>query len=203
VESNENHFTITYQVSELIPELIAGVLIHDAEGNVIGGTNTMYQKIDVPQEVGRPTQVTLKLFYKLSPGTYSVSAALARSDRPGFHYDWVDRAVLFRIEAPRTVESRVEKFARQAFHPISQRFFARLQSVLQPIEGRLGMLQAVTHNVRDRVAGMHDSMVALRAGQEALRTQVAELSRQRAGEHAHSESTPEPCTSSREEPVNS
>jgi hypothetical protein len=203
-ESGENYFTITCQVSEIIPQLIAGVLIHDSEGNVMGGTNTMYQKVDVPQEVGRPTEVTLKLFIKLAPGTYSVSAALARDDRPGFHYDWVDRAVLFRVEAPRTVESRVEKLARQAFRPISQRFFTRLQSILQPIEGRLALLQAVTHNVRDRVASMHDSIVALRFGQEALRTQLAELSRQKAGEHAHdSQSTPEPCTSSRKEPVNS
>jgi hypothetical protein len=204
MENGENNFTIRYQVRELIPELIAGVLIHDSEGNVIGGTNTMYQKVNVPQEVGRPMQVTLKLFNKLAPGTYSVSAALARSDRPGFHYDWVDRAVLFRIEAPRTVESRMEKLARQAFRPISQRFITRLQSVLQPIEGRLGMLQAVTHNVRDRVAGMHDSIVALRTEQEALRTQLAELSQKQAREHVHdSERTPEPCTSSREEPVNS
>jgi hypothetical protein len=204
VENGENYFTITYQVSELIPELIVGVLVHDSEGNVVGGTNTMHQKIDVPQEVDRPTQVALKFFNKLAPGTYSVSAALARGDRPGFHCDWVDRALLFRIEAPRTVESRVEKFARQAFRPISQRFFTRLQSVLQPIEGRLGMLQAVTHNVRDRVASMHDSIVALRAGQDALRTQVAELSRRQAGEHVHdSERTSQPCTSSSEEPVKS
>jgi hypothetical protein len=202
LESSENKFTITYQVSEIVPELIAGVLLHDAEGNVIGGTNTMFQKIELSQEVGRPTQVTLKLFSKLGPGTYSVSAALARSDRPGFHYDWVDRAVLFRIDAPPRVESRMEKFAHKALRPISKRFFARMEAHLQPIEGRLGMVQAITANVRDRVASLHDSVIALRAEQDQLRSQLAQLSRQQPIQDAErAELAEQRCTSSKGEPV--
>jgi hypothetical protein len=203
VENGENQFTITYQVSEIIPALVAGVLIHDSDGNVVCGTNTIYEKIEIPQRAGRPMQVTFKFFKKLAPGIYSISAALARSDRPGFHYDWVDRAVLFWIEAPQTFDSRVEKFAKQAFRPISQRLFTSLQSYLQPIEGRLGMLQAITHNVRDRVASMNDSIVALRAGQDELRTQVIQLLRQQERELVRdSECPPQPCTSSKGEPVN-
>jgi hypothetical protein len=200
--NGENKFTITYQVDEIIPELIAGVLLHDSEGNVIAGTNTMYEKLEVPQEVGRPKQVSLRLHSNLAPGTYSVSAALARSDRPGFHYDWVDRAVLFRIEPPHTVESRMEKFAHKALRPISKRFFARMESHLQPIEGRLRMIEAIMANVRDRVASLHDSVMTLRAGQDELRMQMAQLSvQQLVPGSERTELAAQRPTSSKEEPI--
>jgi cell division protein FtsB len=202
--SSQSEFTITYQVSEIIPDLIAGVLLHDSEGNVIAGTSTMLEELVVPQEVSRSSQVKLKLHGQLAPGTYSVSAALARSDRPGFHYDWVDRALLFRIDPPpRTVESRMEKLAHKALRPISKRFFARLETHLQPIESRLGMVQAVTSNVRDRVASLHESVVALRAEQTELRKQLAQLSQQQLVQGSERSELSAERSSSKEEPVSS
>jgi hypothetical protein len=195
---DETTVTVSYKSRESIAELIVGVLFVDGEGNALFGTNTMIEKMKLAPEPDREERIVFKFTHRFHPGTYSISAALARSDRPGFHYDWMDRATVFHIDPPPTVESRVERFAKKTLRPISNRVFASLETHLRPIESKLGLLQGTTAGVRDRVAGLHDAVGALRAAQDEFRQELLRLSQQQsemmqssAGlDRAHTRSSP-------------
>ena len=95
--------TVEYRAgNNTIEDLVAGILLHDADGNVVYGTNTLVENIALRTSQGGEGQVCFVLECELASGLYSITAALAHRWRTGAHYDWVDRATVCEIHARRT-----------------------------------------------------------------------------------------------------
>ena len=176
--------TVTYAIAEPIPEVIVGVVIHDAEGRVACGPLTKVDKL--PLEPRGERQVTFHVARDFAPQTYSVTAALESVDRPGVRYDWIDRATTFYVAAPPKLESwskRVAtRLAKVIVGPFSRPVWARLQAHLQPVEEKLGLLERATAGVRDRVIELSDAVARLTEPQRELRQELGHPNRPQAGE---------------------
>lgn len=95
---NRVEVTIAYGTRVQLRGLMAGIMIFNAEGVVQFGTNTWIENAPLRHEPGADCRVTFEMECGLAPGIYSVTAALGDFHRPGFHFDWVDRAALFQVE---------------------------------------------------------------------------------------------------------
>lgn len=89
---------IYYRTHERIPELVAGIMILSAEGDVLYGTNTWIEKVELRQEASGDGSIRFDLEGELVPGVYSVTVALGHANEAGFHHDWMDRAAVFQTE---------------------------------------------------------------------------------------------------------
>lgn len=91
---------IDFETSRELPELSVGILIRDALGNDVFGTNSFHHGL---QNVGRGDGGTRRVTFvfdslALGRGGYSVTAALhTRDTHLANNYDWWDRAVVFQI----------------------------------------------------------------------------------------------------------
>jgi hypothetical protein len=92
--------TIDYSTRIPIPGLMAGIMVVNANGEVLYGTTTWIEQVELVQQPGAICRVAFEVDCSVAPGLYSVGAALAHPDRPGFHYDWIDRAAMFSVPAP-------------------------------------------------------------------------------------------------------
>ncbi len=97
--------TVDYWAGKQMTDLMAGILIHDADGNVVYGTNTMLESVPLEISAGGEGQVRFLLRCDLPSGLYSVTGALAHCWQPGAHYDWIDRATVFQVHAHRAQPS--------------------------------------------------------------------------------------------------
>jgi hypothetical protein len=97
-------------------ELCLGVLVTDAEGSIVWGTNTAIDHLDLCYEVGSDSRATFLVDCELPAGVYSVAVALSEQRRLGFHEHWIDNAGLFtvspsRVDGVRSVHSaRLQQF---------------------------------------------------------------------------------------------
>jgi Wzt C-terminal domain len=90
--------TVDYHAAEQRKELMAGILLHDADGAVVYGTNTMLEGIALEISAEGEGQVQFLLSCDLRSGLYSVTAALAHPWQTGAHYDWIDRATMCQLQ---------------------------------------------------------------------------------------------------------
>lgn len=93
----------------LIPELVAGIMVLSADGDVVYGSNTWLENVRLAHAPGEDFQISFELECGLAPGLYSVTAALSHAQRPGFHYDWVDRAAIFEAGRPTASSTRLKR----------------------------------------------------------------------------------------------
>lgn len=100
--------TIVYETRIRLPELMVGITIFNAEGEVKFGTNTWMENAWLRQEPGATSSVTFEVECGSAPGIYSITAALGDSRRPGFHYDWVDRAAVFQVDGTTHAAARLK-----------------------------------------------------------------------------------------------
>ncbi len=84
---------------EDVENAVVGILIRDRLGNEVFGTNTGYYN----QNTGRVTKdemiaVNFALKMNIGPGDYSITAAV-HPDKLGLegHFDWIDRAIAFKV----------------------------------------------------------------------------------------------------------
>jgi hypothetical protein len=97
--------TVDYRTAKQMKDLLAGILIHDADGNVVHGTNTMLESLALEISPAGEGRVSFLLSCDLPSGLYSVTAALAHRWQTGAHYDWIDRATVCQLHGKRTQAS--------------------------------------------------------------------------------------------------
>lgn len=84
---------------EDVENAVVGILIRDRLGNEVFGTNTGFHDQNTGP-IGRDEQLAVNFRFQMNvgPGDYSVTAAI-HPDKLGLegHFDWIDRAVSFRV----------------------------------------------------------------------------------------------------------
>jgi Wzt C-terminal domain/Sulfotransferase family len=90
--------TVYYHAAKELDDVMAGILLHDADGNVVYGTNTMLQGIALRVSPEGGGQVRFVLDCDLPSGMYFITAALAHRWRTGAHCDWIDRATTCQLQ---------------------------------------------------------------------------------------------------------
>lgn len=74
-----------------------GIMIRDRLGNDIFGTNTFISGVEIPEDLKHFT-VRFELDMDLGAGNYYVAAAVhSGRDHLGACYDWIDRAIAFKV----------------------------------------------------------------------------------------------------------
>lgn len=107
---------LTCRTRALIPELVAGIMVLSADGDVVYGSNTWLENVRLAHAAGDDFQISFELECGLAPGLYSVTAALSHAQRPGFHYDWVDRAAIFEAGRPTASSTRLKRLRVEKIH---------------------------------------------------------------------------------------
>jgi lipopolysaccharide transport system ATP-binding protein len=89
---------VEFETLRELPALSAGILIRDALGNDVFGTNSYHHGVAITQTAGQ-TQVEFAFDnLALGRGDYSITAALhSRDTHLAGNYDWWDRAVVFQM----------------------------------------------------------------------------------------------------------
>lgn len=84
---------------EPVEDPTVGMVIRDRLGNEIFGTNTFKQGVRTGRWTdGQTLEVDFTMELPLGAGEYSISTAVHTLDTHVFHsYDWLDRALLFRV----------------------------------------------------------------------------------------------------------
>lgn len=172
--------TVSYFLAEPIPDLVIAMAIHDAEGRIAYGPITLSGQLTLPFTAGE-REVTFPVQGEFTPETYSISAALESADRPGVHYDWVDHTMVFQVAPPPRpaagVRRMTKRVAKLVFGPFSRPVWTRLQSHLQPVEEKLGLLERTIVGLRDRVIEVGDAVASLREEQRKLRNELRQAQR--------------------------
>ena len=93
-------FRVEFMVRQPVAELTVGLLIRDALGSDVFGTNTFHHDCSMEQPDAPGTYVAefRAPHLELGPGTYTVSVALHASDvHVARNHDWWDRALAFEV----------------------------------------------------------------------------------------------------------
>src|SRR5438477_12918828 len=85
-KSSEIEISLCYHTAEPIEGLVAGIMIHNADGEVIYGTNTSIENVEVKTGSAADGRVAFVLGCNLASGLYFVTAAFAPQQCPGSHY---------------------------------------------------------------------------------------------------------------------
>jgi len=91
--------TVNFRVQLRIEDLIVGVLIYDAQGGIVWGTNSLIERSELRNEPGCECVAVFMLECELPAGIYFITAALSQFRRLGFHHHWIDRAAFFAVKA--------------------------------------------------------------------------------------------------------
>jgi lipopolysaccharide transport system ATP-binding protein len=84
-----------------VPTSIIGFGFRDRTGTELIGTNTHEEGIDLPpRRAGSTLVVDFRLRIPLTPGTYSVSSAIAPDRYTRAYFDWVDNALVLTVSPP-------------------------------------------------------------------------------------------------------
>ena len=86
-----------FMVRRWIEDLVAGVLIHDADGNVVFGTTTLIEQCDPRAGTGHDYTVRTVFKFGRRSGTYRVTLALQSLREAGYHYHWIDHALALTL----------------------------------------------------------------------------------------------------------
>jgi len=97
---------VNFTTTAPIAELALGIQVNDAAGNVVWGTSTAHESLELDYEMGRDCRAAFLVECELPRGIYFVTVALSEPRRLGFHEHWIDHAALFNVEPPRAARSR-------------------------------------------------------------------------------------------------
>lgn len=102
IAGEEASITVCGVCLETIVDPTVGVLIRDRLGNDIYGTNTYHQQVTTGQyDFGEQIEVTFRLALNLGPGEYTLTTAMHTLDvHVHDSFDWIERALVFRILPP-------------------------------------------------------------------------------------------------------
>jgi hypothetical protein len=96
-------------------ELSLGVAIYDAAGSLVWGTNTWNEKLEVKNRTDRDSHATFILEFQAPAGVYSVTAAIHKFRRLGFHDHWIDGAASFEVSPQLAVAHDMRSFRLHEF----------------------------------------------------------------------------------------
>jgi hypothetical protein len=97
---------VDFTTTAKIAELSLGIQVNDAAGNIVWGTSTSRECLELAYEIDRDCRAVLLVECELPRGMYFVTVALSEPRRLGFHEHWIDHAALFTVEPPRVGRSR-------------------------------------------------------------------------------------------------
>jgi lipopolysaccharide transport system ATP-binding protein len=84
-----------------VPTSIVGFGFRDRNGTELVGTNTFEEGIALPsRSPGSTLVVEFRLRLPLSPGTYSISSAIAPDRYTRAYFDWIDNALVVAVSPP-------------------------------------------------------------------------------------------------------
>ncbi|RMD84183.1 MAG: ABC transporter ATP-binding protein [Candidatus Dadabacteria bacterium] len=89
---------IKYRTNQDVDDRVFGVGINRLDGLVVLGSNTDLERVDVPPDKKEGRVLYKIMSLDLAEGTYSVDAAVHRSD--GYPYDYHQAAVKFMVKSP-------------------------------------------------------------------------------------------------------
>ena len=97
---------VDFTTAAQIAELSLGIQINDTAGNIVWGTSTSRECLEIAYEIGLASSAVLLVECELPRGMYFVTVALSEPRRLGFHEHWIDHAALFTVAPPRVGRSR-------------------------------------------------------------------------------------------------
>ncbi len=97
---------VNFAMPAPVAELNLGIQVNDAAGNIVWGTSTSRESLDLEYETGYDCRAALLVECELPQGTYYVTVALDEPRRLGFHEHWIDHAALFTVGPQRAARSR-------------------------------------------------------------------------------------------------
>jgi hypothetical protein len=97
---------VDFTTTAAVGELNLGIQINDAAGDIVWGTSTERESLDLDYEIGRDCRAAWLVECDLPRGLYFVTVALSEPRRLGFHEHWIDRAALFTVEPQQVARSR-------------------------------------------------------------------------------------------------
>jgi hypothetical protein len=92
--------TVNFRTLAPLPELSLGIQVNDAAGNIVWGTSTSRESLDLEYEMGHDCRASFFVECELPPDTYYVTVALSEPSRLGFHDHWIDHVALFTVAPP-------------------------------------------------------------------------------------------------------
>jgi len=103
--SRRLEIAVDFRTRAPIAELSLGIQVNDAIGNIVWGTSTSRECLELEYETGRDCRAALVVECDLPPGMYFVTVSLDEPRRLGFHEHWIDHAALFTVTPPRAARS--------------------------------------------------------------------------------------------------
>jgi hypothetical protein len=97
---------VNFRTRAPIAELSMGIQVNDGAGNIVWGTSTSRESLELHYEVGRDSRAAYVLECELPRGLYFVTVSLSEPRRLGFHEHWIDHATSFTVAPPRVARSR-------------------------------------------------------------------------------------------------
>ncbi len=97
-------------------ELSLGVGIYDAAGNLVWGTSTWSENLEVKNQTDRDSQAVFVAQFQAPAGIYSVTAAIHKFRRLGFHDHWMERAAFFEVSPQFAVPPDMRSVKLREFH---------------------------------------------------------------------------------------
>jgi hypothetical protein len=104
--SRKLEIAVSFKTRVPIAELSLGIQVNDAAGNIVWGTSTSHESLELEYEPGRDCHAAFLADCDLPRGMYFVTVSLSEPRRLGFHEHWIDHAALFKVEPPRAARSR-------------------------------------------------------------------------------------------------
>jgi len=111
---------VNFRTRAAIAELNLGIQVNDANGNIVWGTSTSRESLELHYEVGRDSRAAYVVECELPRGLYFVTVSLSEPRRLGFHEHWIDHATSFTVAPPRVARSRYMRGMR------SQEFWSNI-----------------------------------------------------------------------------
>jgi hypothetical protein len=96
---------VDFMVTTPVAELSLGLQVNDAAGNIVWGTSTSRECLELQYERGCQSRAAFLVECDLPRGLYSVTVSLSEPRRLGFHEHWIDHATFFTVMPPRVARS--------------------------------------------------------------------------------------------------
>ena len=96
---------VNFTTAAPLAELSLGVQVNDAAGNIVWGTSTEHECLELVHQPGMSCLAVFLVECDLPEGLYFVTVALSEPRRLGFHEHWIDHAALFTVEPARVARS--------------------------------------------------------------------------------------------------
>lgn len=97
---------VDFMMTAPVAELSLGLQVNDAAGNIVWGTSTSGECLELQYERGCQCRAAFLVECDLPRGWYSVTVSLSEPRRLGFHEHWIDNAAFFTVMPPWVARSR-------------------------------------------------------------------------------------------------